>query len=85
MWETNPAGVSSVELGKDLDVFALDLVATPERDVAIRRGPDGVIFDVVKEPRATGSRWVCMGIGLLFSAAAIFLGFRWVRRRRKRT
>lgn len=82
VWKENLSGVSSVELPKHLDVFTLDLVATTDHEVVIRRGPDGVLFDVVKEPRSSGSRWVCMGIGLLLAACAIFLGLRWARRRR---
>lgn len=78
---TTASGVSSVELPKHLDVSIDGIALGTERHVTIRRGPDGVAFEVVRTPRSTGSLCLIFA-GLAVTAAIVRIGIRWARRRK---
>ena len=77
-----PPGVRAIPIDTYLHVHQFDHRDEPERHVVVRKGSDGVEFEVIRRAGSSGSREVIAG-GLALTALAILIGFRRARRRRK--
>ncbi len=79
-----PDGVRVFELAAFFDEFPLDTHRDDKLHIVIRQGKDGIEFERVHRPQASGSCWVMLA-GLGWTILAILFGFRWARGRRTRT